>query len=105
MVLAKLVVWVMGCFVMGLTLLGDFKMTWSLSACHVLAYYGLTNLAALRLPQEARRFPVWIAWVGLISCFGLALCVERYMIFVGLGLLGLGWIVRVLVTRFSVRSE
>lgn len=30
------------------------------------------NLAALRLPPEARRFPRWIAVAGLVSCFGLA---------------------------------
>jgi APA family basic amino acid/polyamine antiporter len=87
-------VWAIGAFIAALVLLGDIETTWSFSAFTVLVYYGLTNLSALRLPVEARRFPRWVAWAGLISCFGLAFFVEWQVWLAGLGLLGLGFIVR-----------
>lgn len=87
-------VWAIGAFIAALVLLGDIKTTWSFSAFTVLVYYGLTNLSALRLPVEARRFPRWVAWAGLVSCFGLAFFVEWQVWLAGLGLLGLGFIVR-----------
>ena len=77
-----------------LVLLGDIKITWSFSAFTVLVYYGLTNVCALRLPVEARRFPRWVAWAGLVSCFGLAFFVEWQVCLAGLGLLGIGFMVR-----------
>ena len=92
-------VWVMGLIVMGLTLLGDVKVTWSLSAFNVLVYYGLTNLAALRLPEEARRFPAWVSWLGLVSCFGLTFFVHKEIALIGLAILGLGLTWRALMIR------
>ena len=92
-------VWAIGAFIAALVLLGDIKTTWSFSAFTVLVYYGLTNLSALRLPVEARRFPRWVAWAGLVSCFGLAFFVERQVWLAGLGLLGLGFLVRAGMTR------
>jgi APA family basic amino acid/polyamine antiporter len=87
-------VWAIGAFVGALVLLGDIKTTWSFSAFTVLVYYGLTNLSALRLPAEARRFPRWVAVAGLVSCFGLAFFVEWQVWLAGLGLLGLGFALR-----------
>ena len=92
-------VWAVGGFVAGITLLGDLETTWSFSAFTVLVYYGLTNLAALRLPPDARRFPRWIAVTGLVSCFGLAFFVEWSVWLAGLGLLGLGFAIRAWMTR------
>jgi APA family basic amino acid/polyamine antiporter len=59
----------------------------------VLVYYALTNLAALRLPAEARRFPRWIPAAGLIGCLGLAFWVEWKIWAVGLLVIaaGFGW--------------
>ena len=87
-------VWAIGAFISALVLLADIKTTWSFSALTVLIYYGLTNLSALRLPVEARRFPRPVAWMGLVSCFGLALFIEWQVWLAGLGLLALGFIVR-----------
>ena len=55
-----------------LVLLGDVRTTWSFSAFTVLLYYGITNLAALRLPPEARLYPRWIPLLGLVGCLLLA---------------------------------
>lgn len=87
-------VWVIGVVIAALVLLGDIQTTWSFSAFSVLVYYGITNLAVLYLPAEARRFPRWIAVAGLVSCFGLAFFVAWQIWLTGLGLLVVGLGVR-----------
>lgn len=76
-----------------LVLLGNVKTTWSFSAFSVLIYYAVTNLAALRLTSSERLYPVWVGWIGLLSCLFLAFWVESSIWQVGLGLIvaGLIW--------------
>ena len=76
-----------------LALIGNVEVTWSFSAFTVLIYYAITNLAALRLPNEKRLYPPVIAWAGLAACLGLAFFVEREIWMIGLGLIvaGLLW--------------
>lgn len=83
-------VWVCGLGTAALALVGDVRITWSFSAFTVLLYYGITNLAALRLPAEARLFPRWIPAAGLIGCLGLAFWVDARVWLAGLALLGIG---------------
>jgi len=52
-------------------------MTWSLSAVTVLLYYGITNLAALRLKEQDQIFPKWVSLIGLLSCGFLSIFVEK----------------------------
>ena len=65
-------VWAVGLGVAAVAGCGSVKLAWSVSACAVLLYYGLTNAAALRLPAESRRYPRAIAWLGLFGCASLA---------------------------------
>lgn len=81
---------VMGGVIAVLALIGSVKTTWSFSAFTVLIYYALTNLAALRLPAAAQRFPRWVSAAGLISCLFLAFWVEPIVWASGLALLGIG---------------
>jgi len=81
---------VVGVLIAAITAIGDVKTTWTFSAFNVLVYYALTNLAALRLPREARRYPRWVAAFGLCACLGLAFWVPMRTWLVGLALLGLG---------------
>ncbi len=76
-----------------LVLLGNVKTTWSFSAFSVLIYYAITSLAALRLTPSERLYPVWVGWLGLVSCLFLAFWVESTIWQVGLGLIvaGLIW--------------
>jgi basic amino acid/polyamine antiporter, APA family len=76
-----------------LVLLGNVKTTWSFSAFSVLIYYAVTNLAALKLTPSERLYPVWVGWIGLVSCLFLAFWVESAIWQVGLGLIvaGLIW--------------
>ncbi len=92
-------VWVIGALIAALVLVGDVKTTWSFSAFTVLIYYGITNLAALRLAPEHQRFPRAISALGLVACFGLAFFVQWQIWIAGLGLLALGFLIRALVAR------
>lgn len=67
--------------------IGDVRATWSLSAFTVLAYYGITNLAALRLPAEHRRYPRAVPVAGLVGCALLAFFVDLAAWLTGLALL------------------
>jgi APA family basic amino acid/polyamine antiporter len=90
-----------GCAIAALALIGDVKLTWSFSAFTVLVYYAITNLAAIRMPRSERRFPVWVAWAGLLACLSLAFFVEVRVWAMGLGLIGVGFAGRAVVKRLQ----
>jgi len=81
-----------GIGIAALALIGNVETTWSFSAFTVLIYYAITNLAALRLPQENRLYPRAVAWCGLLACLSLAFFVEREIWMVGIGLIAAGLI-------------
>jgi APA family basic amino acid/polyamine antiporter len=76
--------------VAALAALGSIETAWSFSAFTVLVYYAITNLAALRLPEERRIFQRAWAWGGLASCVFLAFWVEPPIWLTGLGLIAAG---------------
>lgn len=84
-----------------IVLLGDFTFAWSLSAFTVLIYYGLTNLAALRLPAEHRSRSRWIASLGLILCGALAFSVPISTWSIGLAVLVVGFFLRWVLHRIE----
>lgn len=90
---------VVGAGIALLASLGSVKLAWSFSAFTVLVYYALTNLAALRLPVEHRRFPRWVSALGLASCAGLAFWVESEIWLVGLGVIAAGLAARTVLRR------
>lgn len=79
-----------GLIIGSLAALGDVRITWSFSAFTVLAYYAITNLAALRMPESSRRFPRWTAWAGLTTCLSLAIWVDWPIWIAGTALIGAG---------------
>jgi APA family basic amino acid/polyamine antiporter len=79
-----------GCIIVGLTLIGNVKTTWSFSAFTVLIYYAITNLAALFIEDRDRIYGKWVAWAGLAACPFLAFWVETRVWAVGLTLLAIG---------------
>lgn len=88
---------VMGTAIALLVLIGNLKITWSFSAFNVLIYYGITNLAALRLSPEQRLYPRWIAGVGLAACFFLAFWVEWRIWVAGLVAIAIGGVWRAIM--------
>jgi APA family basic amino acid/polyamine antiporter len=87
-----------------LVLIGDVKTTWSFSAFTVLVYYALTNLAALRIPAEARTVPRLVPVAGLVGCLGLAFWVEWRIWAVGLGMIAAGLVWQRVMRHLANRS-
>jgi basic amino acid/polyamine antiporter, APA family len=88
-----------GVLIAALVSVGSIELTWTFSAFTVLVYYGLTNLAALRLAPEQRYYPRLVPALGLVSCLGVAAFVEPTIWLAGLGLLAMGLIGRWFVDR------
>lgn len=97
----KRAVWVVGAGIAGLVSIGDITTTWSLSAFCVLIYYGTTNLAALKMPEEQRLYPKWISWAGLFGCLSLAFFIDVQTIIVGIAAIGLAVMLKSLQARAS----
>ncbi|MDX1577734.1 MAG: amino acid permease, partial [Gemmatimonadota bacterium] len=69
------------------------------AAFTILVYYGIANLSALRLPVEARLYPRFVPWIGLLGCAALALSLDLITVIGGLAWIGAGLAVRRVVTR------
>lgn len=89
---APAAVWLTFAVMMVLVAIGDLRLAWSFSAFTVLIYYGITNLAALRVLPAQRFIPRWISVLGLISCLGLAFFVDLIVVITGVALIFIGLI-------------
>ncbi|KIG18097.1 Amino acid transporter, permease [Enhygromyxa salina] len=96
---------VTGAIIAAITLVGSVQLAWSFSAFTVLVYYALTNLAALQLPADQRRYPRWVAAAGLLSCLGLAFWVEPMIWATGLGLIAAGLVWHAIARRRASHSR
>jgi basic amino acid/polyamine antiporter, APA family len=76
---------------------GTLRAVASAAAFTILVYYGIANLAALRMPREAKRYSDAVPIVGLTSCTLLALSLAPPVILTGLALLAAGFVVRAAV--------
>jgi APA family basic amino acid/polyamine antiporter len=65
----------------------------------ILIYYGIANLAALRMPREAKLFSDAVPVFGLVACSLLALALAPRTILVGLVTLAVGFLLRALLQR------
>jgi APA family basic amino acid/polyamine antiporter len=63
----------------------------ALSACSVLVYYAVINLAALRLPAQERSWPYWTSVLGLVMCVGLAALLPTRQVVTTAVALAVGW--------------
>jgi APA family basic amino acid/polyamine antiporter len=90
---------IMGTIIACLVLIGDVSTTWSFSAFSVLVYYSISDFSALKVPDEERLYPKWIAWLGLAACLFLAFWVERQIWLVGIGLIAIGLIWKIVVSK------
>ena len=84
-----------------LVLSGDVVFTWSFSAFTVLIYYAITNLSALRLPDDLRLYPRLIPALGLFGCLFLAFWIEPRIWLYGLLLLAFGLIWHTVALRWA----
>lgn len=93
----RVAVYAVGTGIAVIALPGDIGLAWSFSAFTVLLYYALTNLAALRLAPQERRFPRWTAVAGLAGCLSLAFFVETTAWVAGIVVLLAGFALRLLL--------
>jgi APA family basic amino acid/polyamine antiporter len=69
----------------------------------ILVYYGIANLAALRMPREAKLFPDAVPAFGLVACAALAASLPPRTILVGSATLAAGFLVRAAVRGLARR--
>lgn len=76
---------------------GTLKGVASAASFTILVYYGIANLAALRMPKEGKLYGDAVPIVGLIGCAVLAVSLAPAVILAGLGVLAVGFVVRAIV--------
>lgn len=69
------------------------------AAFTILVYYGIANLAALRMPREARLYPDAVPAAGLLTCAVLAFSLSVGTLVAGIGVLLIGLLGRLVVRR------
>ena len=67
----------------------------------ILLYYGIANLAALRMPRELRRYPDVVPVVGLVACAVLAASLPPRTMLTGIAVLAAGFAVRAVVRALA----
>lgn len=60
----------------------------------ILLYYAVANLAALRMPREAKLYPDFVPTVGLAACALLAAALSPRTAITGIAVLAAGFVVR-----------
>ena len=74
---------VVGSAIAMLVLIGNVKVTWTFSVFASLHRSLITNLAALKMGDEERMYPMWVTWASIISCVFLSVWVEPQIWLVG----------------------
>jgi len=67
----------------------------------ILLYYAIANLAALRMPHEARLYPSAVPAAGLAACLVLAASLAPRTIALGMAVLALGFAMRAAVRALA----
>ena len=79
--------------VCAVVLTADLRGAIGFSSFAVLTYYALANASAWTLTDAQRRWPRWIAGLGVALCIVLAFTLPAVAVFGGLILLGVGSLV------------
>lgn len=93
-----------GAVIVLLAVFGTLQWIVSAAAFTILLYYSIANVCALRLAAENKLYPKWIAVLGLISCLLLAVSLPLITILTGLGLLAVGFILRIVFQKLNENS-
>jgi basic amino acid/polyamine antiporter, APA family len=80
---------------------GSLRAVASAASFTILIYYGIANVAALRMPREGKLYSDVVPAVGLIGCVVLAMSLALPVIVTGSGVLIAGFAIRQLVRRVS----
>jgi len=80
---------------------GTLRGVASAASFTILLYYGIANIAALRMPGRAKLYSDAVPTVGVVLCAVLALALSRAVILTGLVVLAVGFGVRWGVRRWA----
>ncbi|MGE4054448.1 MAG: APC family permease [Vicinamibacterales bacterium] len=83
---------------------GTLRGVASAASFTILVYYGIANVAALRMPRAAKLYSDAVPMVGLVGCATLALSLTPSIIAMGAGVLLAGVAVRTLLVRNATRT-
>ena len=70
----------------------DLAFVVSVSTFAMLLYYGIANLAALKIPERNTKYPPWVFVIGAISCLALMAFLSVESIIIGIIGIALGTI-------------
>ncbi|MEP6261847.1 MAG: amino acid permease [Gillisia sp.] len=92
-------IFITGILIAVLTYFGSFEFILASAAFSILLYYSITNIAALKQPLEERRYGRAVPIFGLTGCLTMAFSLDFLVIFSGLSLLLIGFIIRWLLHK------
>jgi APA family basic amino acid/polyamine antiporter len=94
-----------GLVTIGIAVLAGPVAAIALSACSVLVYYAVINVAALRLSPAERSWPRWTSMLGLLLCVGLAALLPTRQVLITAVALAVGWTLCTLLGRGRTRAS
>ncbi len=92
-----------GTLIIALLAIGNVRTTWSFSAVTVLIYYSITNLAAWYLPIGQRRYPRFLAGLGIAVCLSLAWWVDSKAWLLAVIMIAVGRVWQLTARRLAAR--
>lgn len=99
-----LAVLITGSLTVAVAWFGKLEVVAAAASFTILLYYSITNLSALQLPAVDRRFPRWVAWMGLGFCLMMGASLSPAVIVSGVALLAVGLLGRA-AARLAVHSK
>ncbi len=69
------------------------------AAFTILVYYGIANIAALKMPSEMKLYPNLVPLIGVTACALLAISLSAETILTGLAVLATGVVLRLVMQR------
>ncbi len=88
--------------ILAITVLGTFEFVVRAATFTILLYYSITNIAAIRQPNQQQLYSKAIPYLGLVGCIAMSISLPLNVVVSGIALLAIGFAVRYLVKRFSV---
>jgi APA family basic amino acid/polyamine antiporter len=79
--------------------IGSLRGAASAASFTILMYYGIANLAAIRMPRQAKLYSDVVPAIGLAACALLAISLPYSVMLTGAGILMAGFAVRFVVRR------
>ncbi|MAY89203.1 MAG: amino acid permease [Pseudooceanicola sp.] len=88
-----------GAIILLLSIFGTFEFILASAAFTILLYYSITNIAAMKQPEEDQRFGKAVPVLGLIGCLAMAISLDYEVIISGLFMLLIGFLFRFILHK------